>query len=315
MTASTRVTQGWQRLGLLALDTSGVSWAASHAALPVVEPMDDNRFALYLSLRDPDGRARIGRCTLSMSDRPTLAPLEANPVLDLGVLGTFDDSGVTTSCLVTVGRDRFLYYTGWSRGVTVPFYLAAGVAISENGGPFERLSLAPMLERSAIDPFLTASPFVLVGHGRWRMWYVSATEWRHTASGPRHYYHIRYAESPDGLAWSREGHVAVDYASEDEHAFARPWVVHDGDRYRMWFAVRGDRYRIAAAESDDGLTWTRVETLGLAAGAEPWESEMVEYPCIFDWRGRRYMLYNGNEYGRTGVGLAVLQPETSWPNH
>ena len=24
---------------------------------------------------------------------------------------------------------------------------------------------------------------------------------------------------------------------------------------------------------------------------------MVEYPCVFDWNGRRYMLYNGNDYG------------------
>ena len=299
---------GWRRLGLLPLDTSRAPWAATHAALPVVEPIDANRFAVYLSLRDGDGRARIGRCTLTMSDAPALDALEGDPVLDIGPLGAFDDSGVTSSCLVTVGRDRFLYYTGWSRGVTVPFYLAASVAISENGGPFERWSPAPLLERNAVDPFLTASPFVLIGHGRWRMWYVSATEWRDTAAGPRHYYHIRYAESADGVSWQRDGHVAVDYATEDEHAFARPWVVRDADAYRMWFAVRGDRYRIAAAESHDGLTWNRSDTLGLNAGGSPWESEMVEYPCVFDWNGRRYMLYNGNDYGRTGVGLAVLQP-------
>jgi hypothetical protein len=34
---------------------------------------------------------------------------------------------------------------------------------------------------------------------------------------------------------------------------------------------------------------------------------MVEYPWIFDWQGRRYMLYNGNDYGRTGLGLAVWE--------
>jgi hypothetical protein len=181
------------------------------------------------------------------------------------------------------------------------------VAISENGGPFERWSLAPLLERNAADPFLTASPFVLIGHGRWRMWYVSATEWRNTASGPRHHYHIRYAESSDGFLWHRDGRVAVDYDAEDEHAFARPWVVQDADQYRMWFAVRGERYRIAAAESEDGVTWTRRDTLGLSPGEHAWESEMVEYPCVFDWNGRRYMLYNGNDYGRTGVGLAVFE--------
>jgi hypothetical protein len=296
----------WQRLGHLPLDTSRADWAATHAALPVVEPLGQDQFGLYLSLRDRDGRARIGRTVLTMSERPALASLDPEPVVDLGPLGAFDDSGVTTSCLVTSGSTRLLYYTGWSRGVTVPFYLAASVAISENGGPFERWSPAPLLERNAVDPFLTASPFVLIGHGRWRMWYVSATEWRNTESGPRHYYHIRYAESADGFAWRREGHVAVDYATEDEHAFARPWVIHDDDRYRMWFAVRGDRYHIGCAESSDGLTWTRRDEMGLTAGESGWESEMVEYPCVFEWNRRRYMLYNGNDYGRTGVGLTVL---------
>jgi hypothetical protein len=297
----------WRRLGRLPLDTSRAPWAATHAALPIVEALGANQFALYLSLRDDQGRARIGRTTLTMGEAPALAPLDADPVLDLGPLGAFDDSGVTTSCLVTTGRTRLLYYTGWSRGVTVPFYLAAGVAVSEGGGRFDRITPAPMLDRSAADPFLTASPFVMVDEGRWRMWYVSATEWREHDGKPRHSYHIRYAESRTGLTWQREGTVAVDYGSPDEYAFARPWVIRDADGYHMWFAVRGERYRIAYAQSHDGMTWTRRDDLGLIATGTDWESDMVEYPCVFTWGRGRYMLYNGNDYGRTGVGLAVME--------
>jgi hypothetical protein len=33
---------------------------------------------------------------------------------------------------------------------------------------------------------------------------------------------------------------------------------------------------------------------------------MQAYPFVFDEGGRRYMLYNGDGYGRTGIGLAVL---------
>jgi predicted GH43/DUF377 family glycosyl hydrolase len=74
----------------------------------------------------------------------------------------------------------------------------------------------------------------------------------------------------------------------------------------MWFAVRGDRYRIGYAESADGVGWTRHASPVLTAGSDAWETDMVAYPCVFDWEGRRYMLYNGNGYGRTGVGMAVL---------
>ncbi len=300
------MTLAWRRLGRLLLDVAQAPWAATHAALPALEALDADRWAVYLSLRDADGRTRIGRTVLTMHGTPALAPLDPEPVLDLGALGAFDDSGVTTSCLVPHGRQRLLYYTGWSRGVTVPFYLAAGVAVSEDGGPFVRRSAAPLLDRSAVDPFLTASPFVAIEGARWRMWYVSASEWRQTAAGPRHYYNIRYAESADGVSWTRDGTVCLDYATPEEYAFARPWVMRDDRGYRMWFAVRGEAYEIGVAESADGIRWTRQSEGGLRGSGSGWDSGMVEYPALFTHGGRQYMLYNGDDYGRTGVGLAVL---------
>jgi hypothetical protein len=34
---------------------------------------------------------------------------------------------------------------------------------------------------------------------------------------------------------------------------------------------------------------------------------MLCYPAVFDCMGQRYLFYNGNGYGRTGFGLAVLE--------
>jgi hypothetical protein len=301
----------WRRLGPLSLDTTAAAgWAVSHAALPVTEQVDPAAWNVYLSLRDDQSRARIGRTRLTLTPTPQLAPLEAEPVLDLGPLGAFDDSGVVTSCLVTDGDRRLLYYTGWSRGITVPFYLIAGVAVSEKGGPFARLSYGPLLDRNAVDPFLTLSPFVLRDGSRWRMWYVSGSQWTMMETGPRHYYHIRYAESGDALTWRREGVVCVDYApGSGEYAFGRPFVTKAGDRYEMWYSVRGDRYVIGYADSTDGVRWHRQDAVGgLLPAADGWDSEMTEYPYILEHHGRRYMLYNGNGYGKTGVGLAVWEP-------
>ncbi len=302
------MTGSWRRLGRLPLDTSAAPWARTHAALPVIEAAGP-AWNVYLSLRDAEGRARIGRTRLVLEPEPALAPLEPEPALDLGELGAFDDNGVTSSCLAAQDGRRYLFYTGWSRGVTVPFYLAAGVAVSDRGGRFVRQSRGPLLDRSAGDPLLTASPWVIVEPDRWRMWYISATAWRRTADGPRHDYHVRYAESPDGRHWIRPGHVCLDYAAPDEHAFARPCVVPEAGGYRMWFAVRGDRYRIEYAESADGLRWQRHrDARGLEPAGAGWDGEMVEYPAVFDWGSRRYMLYNGDGYGLTGVGLAVWVP-------
>lgn len=36
---------------------------------------------------------------------------------------------------------------------------------------------------------------------------------------------------------------------------------------------------------------------------------MIEYPAVITYQGKQYMFYNGNNYGASGIGLAVLERE------
>jgi hypothetical protein len=299
------VSPRWERQGLVFAPPKDRAWMTSHAALPIAHRVGD-RHRIYFSARDERNRAQIGFFELDMTDPGRILAVSDAPVLGLGELGTFDDSGVTGSCLVEHEGRLYLYYSGWSLGVTVPFYFYVGLAVSDDGGlTFERVSKAPVLERDAVDPYLTASPSVLIENGVWRMWYVSCARWELVNGKPRHYYHIRYAESPDGVRWKRCGHVAVDFKNDSEYAMARPCVIHEHGRYKMWFCARGESYRLAYAESDDGLVWRRMdEAIDLQSAPAAWESEMQAYPAIFDAAGDRWMLYNGNGYGASGIGLA-----------
>jgi hypothetical protein len=295
----------WHREGRI-IDPDAVrgTWIGTHAALPVLLAAG-TRHRLYFSSRDEQSRSRIGWADLGGDGSQTPQRFSARAVLEPGALGTFDDAGVTSSCAVEY-RDRvYLYYTGWSLGTSVPFYLNIGVAVSDDGESFHRLSRAPLLERTDAEPFLTASPWILVENAIWRMWYVCGTGWTRTSEGPRHNYHIRYAESPDGLVWRRTGAVAIDYGGPDEYAFGRPCVVRDGSRYRMWYSSRGRSYRIGYAESADGIKWRRMDDrAGIDVAASGWDSEMITYPCVVPVAGVWRMFYNGNGYGRTGIGVA-----------
>lgn len=127
------------------------------------------------------------------------------------------------------------------------------------------------------------------------------------SGAPQHFYRIKHAESSDGIDCRTTDRVCVDFATDDEYAIARPCVIRDSDCYRMWFSYRGARYRIGYAESPDGLIWTRRDdTLGLDTAPIGFDSEMVEYPYVFDRGGTRHLLYNGNGYGRSGIGHATL---------
>lgn len=299
----------WRKQGLIFAPSGREWWMRTHAALPVPLLVDGGVCRVYISGRNEDNQAQIGFFEFDISDSARVLRVSADPVVCLGPLGAHDESGVTSSCLVSVDGALYLYYTGWSLGKTVPFTFHIGVAISKDGGvSFQKPSEGPILGRSRFDPYLVASPSVLCEGSLWRMWYVSGLRWETTDVGPKHYYHIRYAESDDGITWVPTGKVCVDFSGKDEFAFGRPVVIKAaGGGYRMWYCVRGAAYRIGYAESADGVSWIRRDDqAGIAASSEGWDSEMLAYPYVFEHGGAAYMLYNGNDYGRTGVGLAVL---------
>lgn len=280
-----------------------------YAALPFAVAGAEHTARVLYSGRDARNRSYIGECSLDL-DRFTVTHVRSEPLLTYGEPGAFDESGCSMSCIVENGGRIFLYYTGWMLGRTVPFYLAAGLAVSDDGGrTFVRLSRAPLLDRNDADPFLTASPFVMIEDDLWRMWYVSALEWEVRASGPRHRYLIKYAQSKDGISWQRTGQIALPFEGPDEYAMGRPHVIRDGGKYTMWTCVRGERYRLVRAESEDGMHWTRTERPAAPPPSE-WDSEMQAYPMLLRDGERSLLFYNGNGYGATGFGCAIAEDET-----
>jgi hypothetical protein len=212
----------WTKSGLIIPSPPPVRWAVSHAMVPFVELVADGKLRMYFSSRDSAGRSSTGYADFDPRT-PRILEFGERTLLEPGPLGSFDDSGAMGSCIVEHAGRKHLYYIGWTRGVSVPFYTFIGCAISTDGGrTFTRASNAPVLERDSHDPYLTTSPWVLVEDGLWRMWYASGTGWEPDEERPRHSYHIRYAESRDGLSWRRGGRVCIDFADDDEYSIARP---------------------------------------------------------------------------------------------
>lgn len=301
------VNMRWRKLGFIFCPSGEVEWMQSHAALPIAENIQGNLFKIYFSTRDKRNRSFTGYILINIDQPNEILDLSIKPVLVPGDLGEFDDSGTMATWLTRYQGNRFLYYIGWNLGVTVPFRNSIGLSISTKGEQFSRYSRGPILDRSSDEPHFCASCCVIPDGDLWRMWYLSCTEWRMLNNLPQHRYHIKYAESDDGIHWRREGEVAIDYANDGEYAISRPSVTQDKGIWRMWYSYRGQVYRIGYAESDDGRKWKRLDHLvGIDVSDNGWDSEMICYPYVFDHVGQRYMLYNGNGYGKTGFGLAVL---------
>jgi len=298
----------WIKKGLIFEAGYHSSLLMSHAALPFVDFYDKNIYRIYFTSRDDQTHSHVHYIEIELNELCAIRTCSQEPILSPGALGGFDDSGAMGSWMIRENNRCFLFYTGWSLGITVPFYFSIGLAISNDGEHFSKISRGPLFDRNEYDPFLSASPCVIKDRKVWKMWYVSGLKWVIEKGKPKHFYHIKYAESFDGIAWKRDGIVAIDFKSEDEYAIARPCVIKDGDIYKMWYCYRGDSYRIGYAESTDGISWVRKDDeAGIDVSESGWDSQMIAYPFVFDHKGKRYMLYNGNEYGKTGFGLAILE--------
>lgn len=279
----------------------------SHAANPVAEHLHDDLFRLYFSCRDAESRSHISFAEVDLKPPFKVLRIAEEPVLAPGEVGTFDDSGVSLSCITGVNGAKYLYYLGWNLGVTVPWRNSIGLAIhdpfTEN---FQRFSKAPLLDRHDVDPYSLSYPFVAEDEGIYRMWYGSNLRWGKDERDMDHL--IKYAESHDAIHWKREGIIVLRFKNDREYAMSRPCVIKEAGLYKMWYSYRGESYRIGYSESEDGIEWVRKDgQVGIGVSESGWDSKSVEYPFVFDHKGERYMLYNGNDYGKTGIGLAVLE--------
>jgi predicted GH43/DUF377 family glycosyl hydrolase len=120
----------------------------------------------------------------------------------------------------------------------------------------------------------------------------------------------------DGLDWKRHNEDLIPSRLEDDEAQASPDVFYLNGKYHMFFCFRRSAhyrnrengYRIGYAYSKDLFNWTRDDSrAGIDVSESGWDSEMVSYPHVFELDDRVYMAYLGNQVGRYGFGLAVLE--------
>jgi hypothetical protein len=300
----------WKKIGnIIRPDNVNRDWMVTHAMDPTVDYVKDDIYRVYFCGRNKNNQSLIGYAEIDITNPHEILRTPINPVLGLGELGAFDDNGVTASWVINKDNIKYLYYIGWKPRSTTRFSLMTGLAISEDGGEtFKRFSRAPILNLTDKEPFsILTAPCVLHQGNKWMMWYVSCEDWIH-ADLPR--YNIKYAESVDGIHWEQAGIVCIDFKSENETALARPCVLFENNIYRMWYSFKDPAigYRMGYAESENGINWLRMdEQVGIEVSNEGWDSEMIQYPYVFNHKGKKYMFYNGNGYGENGAGLAVLE--------
>jgi predicted GH43/DUF377 family glycosyl hydrolase len=229
--------------------------------------------------------------------------------LDIGELGAFDDCGVMPHSILKIRHQYVMYYTGWSKSVTVAFSFHIGIAVSDTlNGPFVRYSRAPVIGRNHYDPFIVGAPYVLNNGSHFTMLYVSCIKWESNPNqSTQHFYTIKTAHSHDGFHWEPEPDVTIKLAT-NEHSIARPVVYKNKEEFELWFSFRGGEkpYSLGFATSNDLKSWQRNPQVFEPTKNAAWDGDMLCYGYPFDYLNKKHLLYNGNSYGKAGCGLAIL---------
>lgn len=290
----------WEKLGRILYIDNENDWAISHSSVPFAHKLSESLIRIYFSVRNNVNQSQTAFQDFDICKMKTLNNFPKFPALEKGKSGTFDEAGVSSSCICS--ELGFVYYLGWNLSRRVPFNNQIGVS-KFNGSTFKRFMDEPILGRCSNEPNTFGYPWVMKVKDTFYMWYDTNPRWSEELDGYR--FELRLATSSNGISWNKSYQNCFEL-KKNERAFARPCVLYEDGIFKMWYSIDiGGKYSIGYAESLDAKSWTRKDDeSGLSASDFGWDSKQVAYPCVFKCLGSKYMLYNGNGYGKTGIGLA-----------
>jgi len=305
--------QKWKKRGLV---------YSSRAQTPTILEID-NIWRIYFADRNSEGSSYVRYIDVEPGNPKKILYEHRVPVSGLspGEIGTFDHTGVMPSCALKVGNKVFLYYVGWSQRKDVPYYNSVGLAIGDRQGKVFKKVDGPILTATVGEPHFTGTSCVIYNEARdyFTNYYLSCTEWVRDGSWkvePR--YHIKQAISSDGISWTRKGDIAIGYKSDTEGGICNASVIEEDGIGKMWYCYRRTKdyrsnpensYRIGYAEYDEtkDREWQRKDYLVDIGSPLPGLDDVMQcYPQIIKYKDKKFMFYNGNNFGSTGILYATL---------
>ena len=306
----------WIKKGHIFETNKQAEWMFSHAQCPTPLVMED-RIRIYFAAKSESLRGLPTFIDVEKDNPQKIIQVNKTPLLEMGKIGTFDEDGVTPSFVMKKNNKIYLYYGGWSRGLSVHYRNSTGVAISnDNGLTFKKYSAGPILTLNEFDHLSATAPWILQKDGKYIAIYSTGIDWIEINGHLEHTYLLTSAFSDDGIHWTPTGKNLIE-PENDFMAYCKPTIIELDGTYHLWYSKRGSHnfrkpgdtaYRIGYAYSTDLENWTKDDAnAGIDVSAEGWDSEMICYSYIVKVGNKYLMFYNGNGFSKTGFGYAELE--------
>lgn len=297
----------WKKLGQIYHCKPIDEYLLSHASNPLAIHLKDDVFRVFFSGRNKGNQSSVGYVDIDIVKQIALNACN-QVVAKYGNEDSFYSHGISIGNIYKIDDRNYIQFMAWQ--IRDGDHWRGDIGRFQLSDDYDKLTLDPKevyIGCDDEDKVSLSYSWIMQDEGIYKMWYGSTIDWVSKNGEMLHV--IKYATSQDGDNWQKHG-LAIPYELGIAQAFSRPTVVKDNQGYHMWFSYRsgdGTKYRIGYAHSIDGIIWDRKKDSGIDVSKDGWDSEMICYPFVFNHKGTRYMLYNGNGYGKAGFGLAVLE--------
>jgi predicted GH43/DUF377 family glycosyl hydrolase len=161
------------------------------------------------------------------------------------------------------------------------------------------------------DDLFLSSVDILFHENKYKMWYGAGNDFAFAEIG--------YAESADGISWTRYPINPVlkrgSGTEWDRNTIGAPCVLINDNKYRMYYSARNG---IGLALSNDGISWEKHPDNPIMGADEAWGLHMITMPCVLKIESLYHMwysCYDGQGTNTFQIGYATSSDGVIWEKY
>jgi len=280
----------------------------NYASNPTAILIGDSQLRIYFNSRNFQNRSSI----YSIDFFPKrLDPNYESVALQhrYGEDNSYFSHGISVGQLFAFDGERRLSFMGWKNYKDRHWEGRIGYIPLDADGNLTEIAIRPWMDLDQVDPLSLSYPAFFQDQDSKSIWYGSTLTWD---AGNGEMVHVLKEAiiSSDGKIIKRN--KIMPYILGSAQAFSRPAIVKIGTNFLMAYSYRGNtsKYRIGFMQLGNFSSASHLSGIPpFLTSNNAWESEMVEYPSFFNFNDRLYMLYNGNSFGKTGIGIVEVMSD------